>query len=368
MKPFYDYTLYDILFNLGLYEKIEINLTTPTITYGTNILSVNVFDGSTSLPTIKINTPVDLRHLFNLLYSHYYVNSNNVYYYCIDCHEKNSFKVSSSNKPTFIYRQKNEGNFIDVEHTVEKPESLQEAENFYVNKFNEMNNANIDNFFCQGSFRYEKIRITCTHDESHIYDFYFLLERRECGNEYKFYFSKVGQYPSFSDLRTIEKTKYLQILKNIGFHYEYNRALGLFSAGIGIGSFVYLRRIIENLVFQTYERVKDEESITREDFETISYTTSDGQQKIKKRPFNDKITLLGAYLPKWLVEHAQIYGIMSIGVHELTEEECLSYFPTILKGIELILEQMYQKTEEKKLLLEADKELSKIYEKIKTSK
>lgn len=58
---------------------------------------------------------------------------------------------------------------------------------------------------------------------------------------------KIGQYPSVADLLAPEISKYKSIL---GKQYrEFSKAVGLFAHGIGIGSFVYLRRIIENLVF-----------------------------------------------------------------------------------------------------------------------
>ena len=42
---------------------------------------------------------------------------------------------------------------------------------------------------------------------------------------------------------------------------EFTKAIGLAANGVGIGSFVYLRRIFENLVFQAFDEAKKEPSV-----------------------------------------------------------------------------------------------------------
>ena len=64
---------------------------------------------------------------------------------------------------------------------------------------------------------------------------------------------KVGQYPSVVDMTIPEIEKYRTIL---GRQYrDYSKAVVLFANGIGIGSYVYVRRIIENLVFDKFSQV-----------------------------------------------------------------------------------------------------------------
>jgi hypothetical protein len=53
---------------------------------------------------------------------------------------------------------------------------------------------------------------------------------------------------------------------------------------------------------------------------------------------NEKIEILKTELPDFLVEHKEIYGILSKGVHELQEQECLLHFNPIKTGIEMILD------------------------------
>jgi hypothetical protein len=112
---------------------------------------------------------------------------------------------------------------------------------------------------------------------------------------------------------------------------EFKRAIGLASHGIGVGSFVYLRRIFEKLIFQTFQDNQKEIS------ESI------GEFKTKR--MEDKIDVLQNFLSSQLIKMKSIYGILSKGIHELEDAECLTYFNPLKLSIELILDQ---KIEEKK--------------------
>ena len=142
---------------------------------------------------------------------------------------------------------------------------------------------------------------------------------------------KVGQYPSVADLVIPEIAKYKPVL---GTQYrEFSKAICLFAHGIGIGSFVYLRRIIENLVFDKYNEVSENLEISNTEFMRLK--------------FDEKIEALKPYLPEVLVANKNIYGIVSKGIHELSEEECREMFPYIKAGIELILDSLLAEKERK---------------------
>ena len=142
---------------------------------------------------------------------------------------------------------------------------------------------------------------------------------------------KIGQYPSVADLVIPEIAKYKPVL---GTQYrEFSKAIGLFAHGIGIGSFVYLRRIIENLVFDKYNEVSENLEISNTEFMRLK--------------FDEKIEVLKSYLPEVLVANKNIYGIVSKGIHELSEEECREMFPYIKAGIELILDSLLAEKERK---------------------
>jgi len=135
-------------------------------------------------------------------------------------------------------------------------------------------------------------------------------------------------------------------------HYqELNRALGLASHGVGIGSFVYLRRIFERLVDEARAKASEEA-----DWDEDAYS---------KARMDEKIQLLKSYLPEFLVEQRGLYGILSLGIHSLDEETCLTHFPVIRTGIELILDQKLAVEQQKRKMAEAKKQIGQIQQQMK---
>ncbi|MPM80561.1 hypothetical protein SDC9_127609 [bioreactor metagenome] len=101
-----------------------------------------------------------------------------------------------------------------------------------------------------------------------------------------------------------------------------------------------MRRIIENLVFDKYEQISEKLEITNDEFTHLK--------------FDEKISVLNNYLPAVLITNKNVYGIISKGIHELSEDECRSMFPWIKAGIEMILDDILAEKEraEKEKLFE----------------
>lgn len=161
---------------------------------------------------------------------------------------------------------------------------------------------------------------------------------------------KVGQFLSLADLQYAEiGRKYDKVLSSQDLH-DLKKAIGLMAHGAGAGSLVYLRRIFENIIFDTYSLNKGSLGISDVDF-------------LKKR-MDEKVDFLKKYLPSQLVEMKGIYGILSKGVHELSEKECLTYFPALKLSIILILDQKIKEDIEKKKDTDVKKALADITKQI----
>jgi hypothetical protein len=52
---------------------------------------------------------------------------------------------------------------------------------------------------------------------------------------------------------------------------------------------------------------------------------------------DERIAALNHYLPQFMVEHLHLYGILSKGVHELTEVDCGDAMPVLRQAIELMI-------------------------------
>jgi len=153
----------------------------------------------------------------------------------------------------------------------------------------------------------------------------------------KDYVQKVGQYPSVADIHIGQVKKYRKVLGE-SYIRDFTKAIGLAANGIGTGSFVYLRRIFEHLVAEIAE-----EAIKNGEIDKAQYVTSKMDNRLK---------LLSSYLPEMILNNKPLYGVLSVGIHELSEEQCLNYFSIVREVIELILDEREynrQKEEKKKI-------------------
>ena len=165
---------------------------------------------------------------------------------------------------------------------------------------------------------------------------YRYLIKSEVKEEALIGITKIGQDPTLAD---ISQKKKGQILKLIERYFsaldrnEFNKALGLYAHGEGIAPLVFLRRIIERLIAKAFNDHKEAKG------------WEDSQ--LHRLRMKEKITFLKEHLPDSLVEYADIYGIMSKGIHELTEQECRSAFPDLIMAIEFIIQDKVRVEEEK---------------------
>ncbi|OHA87352.1 MAG: hypothetical protein A2644_03960 [Candidatus Zambryskibacteria bacterium RIFCSPHIGHO2_01_FULL_39_63] len=136
---------------------------------------------------------------------------------------------------------------------------------------------------------------------------------------------KVGQWQSLADIQFAELGKKYDKVLDEDSLFEFKRAIGLAAHGTGVGSFVYLRRIFEKLIFQTFDAHKSTLGVEKKDFAPMR--------------MEDKVELLKAHLPSQLVEMKSVYSILSKGIHQLSENECLAYFEPLKLSIELVLDQ-----------------------------
>ena len=212
--------------------------------------------------------------------------------YCIDCGEKSIFAPLISSDPQIV---KNREIFL---------------QNLVFQKKTPKNSTFIRSFKCQLDLEHTVLK------------FIFYIKDKTI--------TKIGQYPSMADLATTEIQQYRKILKDEDFR-EFSRAVGLVSHGIGIGAFVYLRRIFERLIEESHLIAKQADGWVED-----KYNSSKIDQRIK---------ILKDYLPSILVKNRKLHPILSKGIHELSEEECLNAFPAVKGGIELILDEKISKKE-----------------------
>lgn len=171
----------------------------------------------------------------------------------------------------------------------------------------------------------------CAMDHSHKLDFFVKID----GNM----MTKIGQYPSVADLSFPELDDFKKIIDETS-RKELRRAIGLHAQGIGVGAYVYLRRIFEHILEDAKSRAEQDGNLDLSNYSIMKV--------------QDRMKLLRAYLPEMINANPVYYGIVSKGIHELSEEDCIKYFPILKEIIFMILRQWNQKKQE----FEAAKRLS----------
>ena len=157
---------------------------------------------------------------------------------------------------------------------------------------------------------------------------------------------KIGQYPSISELKAPPSKEFKKILGDEKLK-EYYKAINLYNQGNGIGSFVYLRRILEHQIEAAHlDAVKNEADWNEEAY---------GKSRMK-----EKIKLLSHFLPEFLIENRNIYSILSLGVHELEEDECLRFYNVMKSSIDVIVDEKISKARKEKQKVNLMKEINKI--------
>jgi len=176
----------------------------------------------------------------------------------------------------------------------------------------------------------------CQRDKEHEYDFW--LEIRSG------VLRKVGQTPSLEDIAYSDVARYRKVLGEQSYR-ELHRAGGLAAAGIGIGSFVYLRRIFERMIEEHHKQHS---------------TTGQAVEGFDGMRIEEKIQALRDVLPPLLVRNRKAYGILSKGIHELDEDFCREHFQIVRMAIVRMAEQDFERREAAKADADMERELERV--------
>ncbi|PUB18244.1 hypothetical protein [Paenisporosarcina sp. OV554] len=179
------------------------------------------------------------------------------------------------------------------------------------------------------------IHLECTAAQKHQFLVYFKYTANHG-------IMKIGQTPSNIEFDNTF-SRYKKVIKDKDINFELKRAIGLKSHGVGVGSYVYLRRIFEKLIYKQFEEyMKSHAQYNRKEF--------------NNKRMEDKIPFLKDYLPTSLVENTNLYKVLSKGIHELSEKDCLEYFGPVYESIIIILEEkleIEEKNNRKNAILKA---------------
>lgn len=156
------------------------------------------------------------------------------------------------------------------------------------------------------------------------------------------YLQKIGQFPSYDININNSLKKYL----NDEDQQNYKKALTCLSISYGIGSYAYLRRVIENEIKRI---IKD---ISELEFDGVEFVKTALENFDKDFQMSKLIDVINKYLPKSLQELGDnpirlLYEQLSGGIHEFSDKECIDK----AISIDILLNYVIKKVNEEKYQL-----------------
>ena len=161
---------------------------------------------------------------------------------------------------------------------------------------------------------------SCTNNDSHNYHMIISVEL----NDGRFIVRKVGQNPSMLTIKGFDFDKYKKELEKINAYNDYKKADLCNAEHFYVGAYAYLRRIFEKMINRYLTGLE------------IKYNHMNTKIDVTKDKFNPRIQ-------KML---KNLYGILSVSIHELDEEKSKEYYEYLKAIIDIQLE--YEKTEDEK--------------------
>lgn len=160
-------------------------------------------------------------------------------------------------------------------------------------------------------------------------------------------FMKINTYPnSMNGLK--QKYRKYKLLNNDDYNYAEEFITGcylFYNSKSGIGSFCYLRRCLENFVKDYTNDLFNEGKISE------IYNAS--------LKFEKKINIIKGELDKDVYGMLKpLYSILSLGIHELKEQECLDFFIQLKEILEILLDERLEKINKKNKIQKLKKNLN----------
>jgi hypothetical protein len=183
----------------------------------------------------------------------------------------------------------------------------------------------------------------CSHSEEHRY--FMDLELSQSKNIVML--RKVGQLPSPYEL--MHNNKYDEILNDLDSLDDFRKSIETTAYNYHVASFTYSRRVLEKIMLKKFMKLGN----TKTDFKNIIN-------------FEEKFKQTKDIIDPDLRDHFKpLYGILSEGIHNLSDDECRGYYNILHDLVKFQLEFMLIEKERDIHKNNTIKKLQKITSKLK---
>lgn len=161
----------------------------------------------------------------------------------------------------------------------------------------------------------------------------FFLIRVDHLDNFTFIVTKIAEDPPKELPRSKALSKFFSNDKN-----EYNKAVVCLANGYGVAAFAYMRRVVENNITGLLDLIQ--EGVDKD----TPIAKSILELKITS-PMSDKIKIANNALPDYLKPDGfnplgQIYGLLSEGVHSLSDDACLNKAENLQACLEFLIGEL----------------------------
>lgn len=281
--------------------------------YSTEVFQIFTKEENTEI--YKIN-----KNEINRFFSYLETKNKKIITNCVWCNKEFSFNYSK-----LLYQMDDGSRVLQIaDICVAFPEDgginlgLQNKEIWgLVNKKTSINDLTKRNY-------YITYYISCNNIPTHVYTLNLLIRVEED----KIIVTKVGQYPSLLSVKGFDFDKYKKQLKKYNAYDDYKNADLSMANNFFAGAYTYLRRVYEKQLNFYLEIDKP----------ILSDNNTETKIKAVKNNFDPRIH-----------EHlGNLYKILSIGIHELDDEECKEYYIYLKAMIDMQLQFEKAKDEAEK--------------------
>jgi hypothetical protein len=198
--------------------------------------------------------------------------------------------------------------------------------------------------------KFEQLKYRCRNCTDRVFNVWLIWWRREGVPT----FIKVGQYPKLEVTIPKEFAKALGDKRSL-----YIKGMTLRHNNYGVGALTYFRRLIEDTTNEMLDLLEDAMKATGGNPAAVEEL----EQAKKGQVFEDKVRLAAKVLPDHLRPggvnpFGDLYDLLSIGLHGLTDEECCDIVDAMDGSLKFIYTRLKTHAEEAKAYVEATRDIN----------
>lgn len=182
---------------------------------------------------------------------------------------------------------------------------------------------------------YFSVNFKCARNENHIISFHLMIFNNKL--------MKIGQFPSVNHIKNSNFERFDSVIGKVKVQ-ELKKGEMCHGMNLGTGALSYIRKVFEYVIENIHVEAK-----------SSSDWSPEKEEEYSKIRFVKKVEMLEKWLPSFVVQNKKTYyAVISDGIHNMSDEDCMDAYDTLKGALELILDEILRDKDKK----DKEKELS----------